>query len=73
MRANENFLQLQQELASIEDKIAYSRQFYTDSILVYNNSVEVFPGVIFARMFGKTQKEQFNIPAEEKAVPKVEF
>jgi hypothetical protein len=40
---------------------------------VYNNSVEVFPGVIFARMFGKTQKEQFNIPAEEKAVPKVEF
>jgi LemA protein len=73
LRANENFLQLQQELASIEDKIAYSRQFYTDSILVYNNSVEVFPGVIFARMFGKTQKEQFNIPAEEKAVPKVEF
>ncbi|MBS3088536.1 LemA family protein [Candidatus Pacearchaeota archaeon] len=73
LKANENFLHLQQELAAIEDKIAYSRQFYTDSILVYNNSVEVFPGAFFAKIFGKKEKPQFNIPTEEKAVPKVEF
>ena len=44
LKANENFLQLQQELAAIEDKVAYSRQFYNDSILDYNNSVQSFPG-----------------------------
>ena len=73
LKANENFLHMQQELAAIEDKIAYSRQFYTDSILVYNNSVEVFPGALFAKIFGKKEKLQFTIPAEEKAVPKVQF
>ena len=73
LKANENFLQLQQELAAIEDKVAYSRQFYNDSILVFNNSVEVFPGVIFAKMFGKNEKEMIKIAAEERAVPKVSF
>jgi LemA protein len=73
LRANENFLHLQQELAAIEDKVAYSRQFYTDSILSYNNSVETFPGAFFAKIFGKHEKEQFKIPTEEKAVPKVQF
>ena len=43
LKANENFLHLQEELAAIEDKIAYSRQFYNDSILSYNNAVEKFP------------------------------
>lgn len=73
LKANENFLQLQQELAAIEDKVAYSRQFYNDSILVFNNSVEVFPGVIFAKIFGKKEKEMIKIAAEERAVPKVSF
>ncbi len=73
LRANENFLHLQQELAAIEDKIAYTRQFYNDSILTYNNSVETFPGVMFARILGKKEKEFLEIPAEAKAVPKVEF
>lgn len=73
LKANENFLHLQQELAAIEDKVAYSRQFYTDSILSYNNAVEMFPGSFFARIYGKKEKEQFKIPEEEKAVPKVEF
>jgi len=73
LKANENFLQLQQELSAIEDRIAYSRQFYTDSIQTFNNSVESFPGVMFARIFGKKEKPQFSIPAEKKAVPKVEF
>jgi LemA protein len=73
LRANENFLHLQQELAAIEDKIAYSRQFYNDSILVYNNSVETFPGVMFAKMYGKKEKDFLKIPKESKAVPKLDF
>jgi LemA protein len=73
LRANENFLHLQKELAAIEDKIAYSRQFYNDSILVFNNSVEKFPGVFFARIYGKKEKEFLQIPQEAKAVPKVDF
>ena len=73
LKANENFLQLQQELSAIEDKIAYSRQFYNDSILSYNNSVERIPGVIFASMFGKKEKEYVKLPEEQKSVPKVSF
>jgi LemA protein len=73
LKANENFLQLQQELSAIEDKVAYSRQYYNDSILSYNNSVETFPGVFFAKLFSKKEKEMIQIAAEEKAVPKVDF
>ena len=73
LKANENFLHLQQELAAIEDKIAYARQFYNDSILSYNNGVKVFPGKIFASMYGMKAKEYLKIPTESKAVPKVDF
>jgi len=73
LKANENFLHLQQELSAIEEKVAYSRQFYNDSILSYNNAVEVFPGKIFASMYGQKEKPFLEIPAEARAVPKVEF
>lgn len=73
LKANENFLHLQQELSAIEDKVAYARQHYNDSILVFNNSVEQFPGVFFAKMYGKKEQEFIKIPQEAKAVPKVEF
>lgn len=73
LKANENFLHLQQELSAIEDKVAYSRQFYNDSILDYNNSTQVFPGNIFANIFGKTKKEFLQITSAERAVPKVKF
>lgn len=73
LRANENFLQLQQELSAIEDKVAYSRQYYNDSILSYNNSVETVPGLWFANLYGKKEKQALKIKEEEKAVPKVEF
>lgn len=73
LRANENFLQLQQELASIEDKVAYARQHYNDSILSYNNLTKKVPGVWFASMYNKTPKPYLEIPKEERAVPKVEF
>lgn len=73
LRANENFLHLQQELSAIEDKIAYSRQFYNDSILSYNNSIQTFPGTFFASVYSRQKKEFLQIPQEAKAVPKVEF
>lgn len=73
LKANENFLHLQQELAAIEDKVAYARQFYNDSILDYNNSVKSFPGNIFAGIYGKSEKKFLEIPAEARAVPKVSF
>ena len=73
LKANENFLQLQNELSAIEDKVAYSRQFYNDSILSYNNSVETFPGAFFAKIYGKTEKEHLKIAEAERALPKVKF
>lgn len=73
LKANENFLHLQQELSSIEDKIAYARQFYNDSILTFNNSVETFPGAFFANIYGKKEKPFLEITKEERVVPKVSF
>jgi len=73
LRANENFLHLQQELAAIEDKIAYARQHYNDSILFYNNLTKKVPGMWFASVYGKSAKKYLEIPKEEKAVPKVSF
>jgi len=73
LKANENFLQLQQELSSIEDKVAYSRQFYNDSILSYNTLRTTFPGSFFASLFGRKEKEYLKIPEAARAVPKVSF
>jgi LemA protein len=73
LRANENFLQLQNELAAIEDKVAYSRQYYNDNIQSYNMATETFPGIMFANLFGKSKKEFLKITAAESKVPKVEF
>jgi len=73
LKANENFLHLQQELSAIEDKIAYARQFYNDSILSYNNKVKIIPGKIFAGMLGFKEREYLQIPTEAKAVPKIDF
>jgi len=73
LKANENFLQLQQELSAIEERIAYSRQYYNDSILSYNNSVETFPGVMFSKLYSKKEMQMLQITAEERSVPKVQF
>ena len=56
-----------------EDKVAYARQFYNDSILSYNNLCTTFPGQMFASMFGRKQKEYLQIAESEKKVVKVEF
>ena len=73
LRANENFLQLQQELSAIEDKVAYARQFYNDSVLELENASEKFPGVFFFRLFGRQKREFLKIPASSREVPQVEF
>jgi LemA protein len=73
LKANENFLQLQQELAAIEDKVAYARQYYSDSILSYNTLCTTLPGAFFANLYSRKQKEFFKIPEAQRALPKVEF
>ena len=73
LKANTNFKELQNELSETEDKIAYSRQFYNDVVLKYNNSCQQFPSNILARLFGFNEETFFEAPETEKAVPKVEF
>jgi LemA protein len=73
LKANENFLQLQNELAAIEDKVAYARQYYNDSVLDYDNLFSTFPGNMFAALFGKKQQEYLKISEAERKVPKVSF
>jgi len=69
LQASENFKALQEELSAIENKIAYARQHYNDSILSYNNAVERFPGVLFAGMWNKKEKKMLEIePIERKAI-----
>jgi LemA protein len=73
LKASENFVQLQEELSSIEDKVAYARQFYNDSVLDYDNLFTTFPGNIFAKLYGRKQKDYLKITESERAVPKVKF
>jgi LemA protein len=74
LRASENFMQLQEELAGTESKIAYARQFYNDSVLGYHNLIQAFPARIVAGMGGFQQREYFEIEEPEARRPvKVEF
>jgi LemA protein len=73
LKANENFLQLQTELSTTEDKIAYSRQYYNDSILSYNQLCTTMPGMFFAGIYGKKKREYLQIAEAERKNVKVEF
>ena len=73
LKANTNFLELQKELASTEDRVAYSRQFYNDSILSYNNLCKTFPGAFFASIYGKKAREYLQISEGERKKVKVRF
>jgi LemA protein len=73
LKANENFLNLQQELSATEDKVAYSRQYYNDSILDYNNTSRTFPGKIFFNLYKFKEKPYLQITESERATPKVSF
>lgn len=73
LKANQNFLMLQEELAGIENKIAYARQFYNDSVLAFNQAQQVFPANLIAGAFGFKQHEYFEVPEAERAPVKVQF
>ncbi|MEE4257971.1 MAG: LemA family protein [Bacteroidales bacterium] len=74
LKANQNFLSLQEELTSTENKISFSRQNYNDQVLFYNNKIQMFPSNIVANMFSFNEEEFFELEdPSEKAVPKVEF
>lgn len=71
LKANENVKQLQEELASTENKIAFSRQFYNDSVNSYNNRRQSFPAVLAAASLGFAPIDLFTMPETEREVPKV--
>ena len=73
LKANQNFISLQNDLKDTEDKISYARQFYNDTVLTYNNLVQMFPSNIVANMFKFEVYEFFKIEEKEKEVPKVSF
>ncbi len=74
LKANQNFLALQEELASTENRIGFARQAYNDAAMQFNNKVEMFPGNIVAGMFNFAKSEFFEIEdAGEREVPKVSF
>lgn len=73
LKANENFMQLQEELSGTESKIAYARQHYNDMVMVFNTKIQVFPNNVFAGMFKFGQESPFEATAEEKKAVKVQF
>jgi LemA protein len=74
LKANENFMQLQEELSGTESKIAYSRQFYNDNVMNYNASIQQFPTNLIANMFKFTGREFFKTEGEAERKPvKVKF
>ena len=74
LKANENFAQLQEELTSTENKIAFARQHYNDSVGVYNTAREKFPANLVAGMFSFKAEDFFELEDDEqREVPKVEF
>jgi len=73
LKANENFLALQEELTTTENKIASARQFYNDRVLDFNNLIEVFPNNAILPMFGKRVKEMLQTPEAERETVKVSF
>ena len=73
LKANQNFLKLQEELTNTENKIAYSRQLYNSSVASYDQKLLTFPSNLIAKIHGFTKIDYLKTPTEEKAVPKVMF
>jgi len=73
LKANTNFLELQRELSDTEEKVAYARQFYNSNVLSYNQSVQVFPKVLLANMFGFQPEEFFEAEEEARQDVHVDF
>ena len=74
LKANQNFLALQEELTSTENKISFARQYYNDAVLRLNNRIQMFPSSVIAGMFNFSQEKFFEVEApEERQVPQVKF
>ncbi len=73
LKSNENFLSLQNDLKETEDKISYARQFYNDTVMAYNNKVQMFPSNIIANMFGFKQELFFEATETERKNVEVQF
>jgi LemA protein len=73
LKANQNFLALQEELTATEGRVAYARQFYNDSVLAYNNKLQQFPTVFYARALKFDKREYFEADEAARSVPTVEF
>jgi LemA protein len=74
LQADENFRQLQTELAETENRVAVSRQVYNDSVLTYNNAIQTFPGLVVAGPFGFTAREFFEVEDQaQREPPQVDF
>jgi LemA protein len=73
LKANQNFLELQEQLTSTEDRVAYARQFYNDSVVKYNNKIQSIPSNILAGMFNFHEREYFEVEEDARSVPRVQF
>ncbi len=74
LKASQNFLAVQEELASTENKISFARQNYNDQVLFFNNKIQMFPSNIIANMFNFSKRDFFELEsAAEREVPKVSF
>ena len=73
LKANTNFMDLQNQLKEVEDKIGYARQFYNDTVLMYNNKVEMFPGNLIASMFNFKKEVFFEANEKERENVQVKF
>jgi LemA protein len=73
LKANQNFLALQEELTATEGRVAYARQFYNDSVLSYNNKIQSFPAVVLAGAMKFTEREYFEAEEGAREAPKVQF
>lgn len=73
LKADVNFLRLQEELSETEDKITYARQFYNDAVTIYNNKLQMFPSNIVAAIFGFREEELFHTEEEVREALRVQF
>jgi LemA protein len=73
LKANQNFLELQEELTATEGRIAYARQFYNDTVYKYNTKIQTFPTVVIAGMFRFSEREYFEADDESRGPVKVDF
>lgn len=73
LKANTNFLKLQEDLSETEDKVAYARAFYNDAVTIYNNKLQMFPSNVIAGVFGFKEEALFDAIDEANQAPRVQF